>query len=346
MSTSCKVLNPLHVEKWDELLLHYPGATFFHTQCWANVLSETYGYEPVYFSNLTNENLLSLVPMMEIRSILTGRRGVSLPFTDYLPSLVTNREEARELWKELVAFGKKSKWQYIDLHGDIGVQAKARIYDSFYQHDLRLGDGTEQILSRFSSNNRRNIKKAVREGVEIEIRQDIQSIVDFYHLNSMTRKRHGLPSQPYRFFENIYNYVISVGKGIVVIAKKNREVVAGSIYLLSGDSAIYKYGASKIEGRYLRANNLVMWEAIKWLSGRKYKNLSLGRTEKTNDGLVRYKDGWSAEKKSINYYRFSLKDNKYVTKKKSSDSLGTRFFRVAPVTVSSFLGEVFYKHVG
>jgi hypothetical protein len=165
-------------------------------------------------------------------------------------------------------------------------------------------------------------------------------------MNSITRKRHGLPSQPYRFFENLYKYVISDGKGIVVIAKKNGETVAGAIYLLFGENAIYKYGASKIDARYLRANNLVMWEAIKWLSNRNYKSLSLGRTEKMNAGLLRYKNGWAPEQKSIDYYRYSLKDNMFIVKKKVSDSLRVRFFKAAPVSVSNIIGGVLYRHVG
>ena len=346
MSMRYKVINPLNTENWDDLLFQHPDATFFHTQCWARVLSETYGYEPKYFSIFSEDKLCSLIPMMEIKSILTGRRGVSLPFTDYVRPIVYCQDEVQVLWKELIEYAKKSRWQHIDLRGDFGVQVTGNIYDSFYQHDIRIEDDADQMFSRFSSNNKRNIKKAVREGVEIEIRHDMESVDEFYCLNSITRKRHGIPSQPYRFFENLYKHITSDGKGIIVIAKKHGEVVAGSIYFLLGKSAIYKYGASKKEEGHLRANNLVMWEAIKWLSNRNYKSLSLGRTEKSNAGLLRYKTGWAPEQKTISYYRYSMKDNTFVAKKKASDSLSTSFFKAAPVAVSNFLGGVLYRHVG
>jgi hypothetical protein len=310
------------------------------------VLSETYGYEPKYFAALNNGGLSFLLPMMEIKSFFTGRRGVSLPFTDYVRPIISSPEEAHEFWEELVEYAKKSRWQHIDLRGDIGIEAAGSIYDSFYQHDIQLGDDTDQIFTTFSKNNKRNIKKAIREGVEIEIRLDMESIDEFYTLNSITRKRHGIPSQPYKFFANLYKYINSDGKGIVVLARKHGKVVAGAIYFIFGRTAIYKYGASTKEEKHLRANNLVMWEAIKWLSNKNFKSLGLGRTDKSNAGLVRYKNGWAPDPKTISYYRYSMKANSFVTKKKNSGSISETFFKAAPVTVSNLLGGVLYRHVG
>ena len=346
MSLHYKVLNPLEDEDWDDLLTQYSDATFFHTQCWAKVLTKTYGYGPKYFLFFSENELCLLLPVMEIKSALTGRRGVSLPFTDFMMPLVTRHLDVQEYWDELIAYADKSKWQHIDLRGDIGFQSSACVYDSFLQHDVRLQVDTDEMFSRFSTNNKRNIKKAIREDVEIEIRHDMESIEAFYRLNSVTRKRHGVPSQPYRFFVNLYKYIIGEGKGTVVIAKKGEEVIAGAIYFLFGNKAIYKYGASKKEKSYLRANNLIMWEAIKWLSKRGCQSLCLGRTEKNNQGLLRYKMGWAPEQKTVNYYRYCIKDKAFILKNDAAESVSTNFFRRAPVSLSNFLGQVLYKHVG
>lgn len=346
MSLSYRLVNPLNIENWDELLSQHTDASFFHTQSWARVLSETYGYTPKYFSIFSEDKLSSLIPMMEIKSLLTGRRGVSLPFTDYVQPIVSRPDKAQEFWGWLVEYANKSRWQHIDLRGDIYGQPTGSVYDSFFQHDIRLEGKTEQLFSRLSINNRRNIKKALREDVEVVLRNDMKSVDDFYYLNAITRKKHGVPSQPYKFFKNLFRYIINDNKGIVVLARKNGKVVAGSIYLFFGESAIYKYGASIKEGSSLRANNLVMWKTINWLTERNFKLLSLGRTDKNNIGLLRYKNGWAAEQKSINYYRYRVKDKAFIVKKDGSGSLGTRFFKSAPVAVSNALGEVLYRHVG
>ena len=72
----------MEVLDWDSRLNHFPGATFFHGAAWARVLHSTYGYQPVYFATVEQDRLRSLLPVMEVNSWLTGRRGISLPFTD------------------------------------------------------------------------------------------------------------------------------------------------------------------------------------------------------------------------------------------------------------------------
>ena len=74
-----KIIDPLTAVNYDEMLLSTPGASFFHTSAWARVLVESYRYTPIYFAEISNDQLSTLVPLMEIRSVLTGNRGVSLP---------------------------------------------------------------------------------------------------------------------------------------------------------------------------------------------------------------------------------------------------------------------------
>ena len=45
-----------------------------------------------------------------------------------------------------------------------------------------------------------NIKKALKEGVEVQLHNSFESVKSFFKLNCMTRKRHGLPPQPFKFF--------------------------------------------------------------------------------------------------------------------------------------------------
>ena len=78
-----EIFNPLDCAWWDELLRNSPGAGFFHSSPWARVLHEAYGYEPCYLASVEDSRFTALLPCMEVRSPITGKRGVSLPFTDY-----------------------------------------------------------------------------------------------------------------------------------------------------------------------------------------------------------------------------------------------------------------------
>ena len=84
-------------------------------------------------------------------------------------------------------------------------------------------------------------------------------------MNCYTRRRHGLPPQPLKFFRNLYDFVLTKNKGFISISKYGGKSIAGAVFLLIGQKALYKYGASLIEYQNLRPNNLLMWESIKYL---------------------------------------------------------------------------------
>ena len=117
MILSPQIIDPTIYPGWDDLIRSSPRSTFFHTSSWARVLSESYGYTPFYFTIIENGKLRVLFPFMEVNSFLTGRRGVSLPFTDYCEPIVEEDRESVDLFNSIVEYGKKRGWKYIELRG-------------------------------------------------------------------------------------------------------------------------------------------------------------------------------------------------------------------------------------
>ena len=186
----------------------------------------------------------------------------------------------------------------------------------------------------------------MKEGVEVNIDRSLESVKEFYRLNCMTRKEHGLPPQPFNFFKKIYEHVISKDLGMVVLASLDKEKVAGAIYFRFGEKAVYKYGASNKKLQHLRANNLVMWEAIKWYSQNGYKNLFFGRTEPENQGLLQFKSGWGTTEQPIHYYQYDLKKGSFVRGSSRVKGFHNKIFRNIPIPISNKIGALLYKHVG
>src|SRR3989337_2504869 len=117
MSLKLEIINPLVYPDWDKLVLSTPNYSFFHSSNWARVLSEAYGYKPLYFTEINNRRLKTLFPFMEVKSILP----VSLPSSTY-----------------------------------------------YFLHTLNCSRNQDQIFSAFRGSTKRNIKKAIREGISIE----------------------------------------------------------------------------------------------------------------------------------------------------------------------------------
>jgi hypothetical protein len=112
MQSDIQILDPTKYEGWDDLLLSTPGHSFFHSSSWAKVLSESYGYSPKFFTLLERNKIIALIPVMEIKSFITGKRGVSLPFTDYCDPVILNGVPFPELLNCIIEYGQKHGWKY------------------------------------------------------------------------------------------------------------------------------------------------------------------------------------------------------------------------------------------
>jgi hypothetical protein len=345
VAMSLQILNPLEYPNWNALLLTNNQSTFFHTSEWARVLSESYNYKPLYFTVIENNKLTALMPLMAINSLLTGHRGVSLPFTDYCPPIIKDLNQFNEIFDQVIQYGKRSGWKHIDLKGGKKYLQDTVTFETFLSHDLDLTRAEEEIFSAFRNSTKRNIKKAIKENVQVRILNSLESVKDFYRLNCLTRKDHGLPPQPFHFFKRIYDNIISKKKSFVALASHSNKVVAGAVFFRLKDRGIYKYGASDNHYLHLRPNNLIMWEAIKWYAENGYKHFSFGRTEPDHKGLLQFKRGWGTREGTIYYYRYDLTKDTFVkdaTKIKSSYA----FFQKMPLPLLKLAGRLLYRHVG
>ena len=340
-----KILDPTQIADWDERVYALPGASFFHGSAWARVLKQSYGFTPVYFAKAQG-CMPAVIALMEVDSFLTGKRAVSLPFTDYCDPLVPHAEVSRVLFEAIVQEGKKRGWKYIELRGGSELLGDGPASEWFYRHRLNLAPGAESLFKTLRDSTRRNIKKAEKEGVEVRFETTPEALREFCRLNCLTRREHGLPPQPWRFFENLHEQILARGMGTVALAFYQGNAVAANVYLRANGEAIYKYGASDKTYQNLRAANLVMWEAIKRYAGEGARSLCFGRTEPGNEGLRQFKTGWGADESIINYYRYDLAAGAFVNGPKAVSARAHQVFSRLPVPALKAIGGMLYRHMG
>ena len=340
-------INPLAYEQWDNLILESDLYSFFHSYAWIKVLWESYGYKPNFFILKNKRGLPSLLPFMEVNSRYTGRRGVSLPFSDYCDPIIREEIAARRLLEHAIDFGKTSNWKYLDMHGgEIFFQDKNPSRE-YYGHLLELNAEPNKMLKQFRDSTRRSIKKAVKSGVEIQRSNSLQSMQDFYRLHCLTRKRHKLPVQPLHFFKKIHEHIISKKSGFIIKAIYHNKIVGAAVFFHFGKKAMFKFGASDLNYQHLRMNNLIMWEAIKWYSTHGFESFCFGRTDMENVGLRRFKQGWGTKEYLIKYFKYDLTTDSLIKNNADNMNLMLRFvFSKMPVPISRILGTLLYKHFG
>jgi hypothetical protein len=340
-----RILNPVHEPGWDHVVALHRDASCFHTSAWAKVLHETYGHRPFYLQFSCGRRLAALVPVMEVRSPFTGRRGVCLPFSDACEPLVFDPEAVGLVRDRLVCFAHERRWKHVEIRGGKSFPLASRSTTKFYGHKLDLRSGVEELISRFASPVRRAIRKAERNGVSAEVARNRQAVTDFYRLHAQTRRCHGLPPQPASFFLNVYEHIIKPGLGFVVIAQKRSRPIAAAIFFRFGKNALYKYGASDKKFQELRANNLVMWQGIQFLARNGAEKLHFGRTECQNDGLRRFKLSWGTEEEIIDYFRVDPSGRKCLVAAPSDSGFHKKIFARLPLAVNRLAGSMIYPHL-
>lgn len=337
-------VNPLNDDQWDAKIAWCSGASFFHSKAWAEVLHATYGFSPAYFVQESEGKIRSLLPLMEVDSWLTGRRGISLPFTDECEPLGPTAREVLALVHEANRFGQKRDWRHWEIRGGTTtLQATSAV--SFFGHHVDLDDEPAEVLARCGSAARRGVRKAEGSKLTISFAQSMEATRAFHALLCKTRRRHGLPPQPLLFFENIYHCVLRPQHGCIVLASLGDRPVSGAVFFQFGNNALYKFGASDEAFQHLRPNNLVMWRALEWHAKMGFSKLDLGRTSLDNEGLRRFKLGWGAHERKIDYAHFDCKQGAYIEVKDRSSGWHSCLFKHIPTSLARLVGSLAYRHV-
>ena len=339
------ILDPTRDSAWDQSMAAIPGYSFFHSSAWAKVLHESYRNQPFYLALQGKGGASGGLPLMEVNSSLTGRRGVSLPFTDECAPLPADHRESRSLLEKAIELGRERGWRYFSCHGGGNFFSETKTQTpSYFSHLVDLRKTPKELFASFGEGIRRAIRKAQSARVQVEMASTLEALWSYYGLHCLTRRRHGMPPQPWSFFRQIHRHILASGQGFVALARHRNRPVAGAVFFSLGRQAIFKYGASNESFQGLRPNNLVMWEAIQLLTLKGIQELSLGRTSLTNEGLRRFKAGWGSVEHSLWYLKYDYKLQAFAREKDEAYGWHNGIFRRLPLPISRLLGAFLYRY--
>ena len=284
------------------------------------------------------------IPVMEIRSSLTGRRWVSLPFSDFCSPLVENDDIRREITGKILSLAKADNIRNVELRGEYSNHPTLATNLEFVSHEVALEQDCDKVFSRLHPMHRRNIKNARSKDIRIVRCNTREDLKKFYSLHLQSRRRQGVPIQPWKFFELLGKNLIEPGLGFLLLAYHEEQCIAGAVYLHWQETLTYKYGASLPDALHLRPNNLIMWEAIEWGCNNGFNKLDMGKTDLSNEGLRTFKIRWGAREYLLPYTNLAA-----IKKKTHSGKLMgvlNLIIQKSPLWVCRLAGELLYGHFG
>ena len=326
----------------------HPAGSPFHTWGWLEALRRTYAFEPVALTtSAPGQALENGLVYCQVRSILTGNRLVSLPFSDHCEPLCESEAALKRLIEGLAARAAADRCQYAEIRP---TTARADVVEGFQGggkyclHRLDMRGGATAVFQGFHKDCvQRKIRRAERETLAITFGNSRHDVLEFYRLMIMTRRRHGLPPPPLQWFLNLAE---SMGEAFQVWrAEKEGRTIAAIVTCRHNKTLLYKYGASDAAFHQLGGIPALFWEAIQDSIRRGVEWLDFGRSDLHNKGLIEFKDRFGAERSTLEYWYTSG----VAAKSALMNSWKGRLVRQAcvrlPDAILRALGAILYRHI-
>ena len=155
--------------------------------------------------------------------------------------------------------------------------------------DLSVGD---YFMEEFKSSTRQQVRRALKNNVEIEYDYTGATIDEFHRLYEIMVKRNNVPEH-YRFTKELLaeSFTLLEGKQFIVYAKYNGHYISAALYVHHGDFLHYHLAANDPEFFNVAGNSLVLNEGCRWGVEHGKKQMHLGGA--SSDVLYRFKRGFT-----------------------------------------------------
>jgi hypothetical protein len=340
-------INPLCDSRWVGLIENHPRASLFHSSSWLRALKSTYGYLPVVVTTCSPDaTLTNGLVFCRVKSWLTGRRLVSLPFSDHCEPLVNNSGELDDLLLHMKGYVDDGKWKYVEIRptsSQPGSQTGLSRSITYSFHRLDLRKNADELFRNFHKDCvQRKIRRAERENLLCEEGTSERVLLKFYELMVVTRRRQHLPPQPLSWFRAL---IAEFGDSLKIrVASKEDLPIASILTITHKQSMVYKYGCSDARFHNLGGMAFLLWNAIQEANQLGLEEFEMGRTDIGNIGLIAFKEHWGTIGSKLSYWTYPTAGR--VTSHNPSKAVLRQFVRVAPDPILKLTGELFYRHIG
>ena len=259
----------------DSFAASLAGSSIFQTGKMARVYSQSSDTRPLALAarGASGEIIASLVGVAF--SHFLDHPSILAPFTEHfairgspLSETSTEGTEAvRTLLQELEKeFG--SRGLYIRCYPNwlapslTGFEASGYLREDWLNVSVDLKGSEEQILSNMSKHRRKGIGVGEREGLGIMEVSTTARLDLLYPLLANAHRILRIPFQKRPLFEAVLQEMVSERAGLMLLATRGNELLAGRVILLYHGVAYDWYAGSTRHGKELHADEWLTWKAM------------------------------------------------------------------------------------
>ncbi|AZT84123.1 FemAB family PEP-CTERM system-associated protein [Marinobacter sp. NP-4(2019)] len=284
----------------------HPGASIWHRPVISTFIESTYGHRTRYLCALdTNDRVLGVLPVIQLRSRIFGNFLVSLPYFNYGGVLADNKDVANRLISAADQWRQTLDSKHLEMragrdHG-LGLPQKTDKV-TFW---LPLPDNTEQLWESFQPKLRSQIRRGKREMTGLTIGGP-ELLGEFYRVFSENMRDLGTPVYGRAFFRNLLSSL--EGHAWLVIARIDGKA-AGCAFLTSYRGRMEVPWASTLRRYNRTAINMIMyWKMLEFAVQQGCSVFDFGRCSR-DAGTYHFKQQWGAQPLKL-YWDYVLPEGK------------------------------------
>lgn len=252
--------------------------------------------------------------------ILETKYGIltlhKLPFTNYkIGMFIKGPMPTEPMLKDLKELGKKENIVFIKLEPNYaikkddmacadkdkavallkkygGTPGKTLFTPTTFWIDLTPSE--ENLMKSFSSKTRYNIRVAERNGVKVKEDNSDEAFERYLELTRETIERQGFYAHSEKYHRLMWKILREAGIAHLMTATFEGQIITTWILFIWKKFLYYPYGASTEKHKNVMANNLMMWEAIKFGKKKGLSTFDLWGRE-IGKGFTKFKEGYNPQ---------------------------------------------------
>jgi len=324
-------------EAWDALVERDPHGTFCQLSGWKEVMKDGLGHQVIQLEARDADGVLrGLLPLVRVRSLLSGRSLISMPFLNYGGPVGT--PEARErLLAEAVEMAESERIDVLEIRARVPVAGPPTSAPAKVMSLLDLPDTVEALWSdTFRAKLRSQIRRPIKEGMKLRAGPD--QLDAFYTVFKQNMRDLGTPVLPRRFFESLRSTFPD--EALFTAVYHEEMPVAGGCGLLWRGEFEITWASSLREFNRMSPNMLLYAGTMEEVIRRGGSTFNFGRST-PGGGTHRFKRQWGGRDVPLPWFVRSRRSNETGTRPAGrAHDLAAGAWQRMPLPLADRLGPV------
>lgn len=330
-------------DEWNGYVARHPDASFYHRYEWRDVNRTCFGHDSAYLAAIENEQIVGVLPIVQLKSRLFGNIACSMPFVNYGGPCADSEVIANALLDEAGTVVERWHSQYLEIRSRTFLGERFPSSDHKVSLTIDLDPDPDKLWNAFKTGHRQDIRKGQKLGFDAKF-GGRELLDDFYLLLSESWRDLGTPIYAKSYFATILNTFPDAIR--ICVVYQGAVPIAAALDGLHRDTVEGMWLAQRMAFRNQNVGYVLYWELIKQACLAGYRHFHLGRSTAHSGGEV-FKKKWQARTRQL-YWHYILRTAPAIPALNTQNPkyrLAIEAWRRLPVSLTQLVGPAIARSI-